>query len=59
MSAQVALTGLKRLYKNEHFSEADIHVVIPDRPAAGRKAAPAPAPPAPPTPAPGQASPPA
>jgi hypothetical protein len=57
MSAQVALTGLKRLYKNEHFSEADIHAVIPDRPAAGRKVGPAPAPPAPPNPAPDQAPP--
>jgi multidrug resistance efflux pump len=40
--AQADLTSLKRLYKNEHFSQADIHGVIPDRPAsAGRsKAAP-------------------
>jgi hypothetical protein len=40
--AHADLTSLKRLYKNAHFSQADIHGVIPDRPAtAGRpKAAP-------------------
>jgi hypothetical protein len=45
-TAQVELTNLKRLYKIERFSEADIHAVIPDRPAPSRKVAPpAPAPP--------------
>jgi hypothetical protein len=35
--AQVQLSSLKRLYKVEHFSEADIHAVIPDRPMTARK----------------------
>ncbi len=39
--AHADLTSLKRLYKNEHFSQADIHAVIPDRPApAGKPKAP-------------------
>jgi hypothetical protein len=45
--AQSELTSLKRLYKNAHFSEVDIHAVIPDRPAS-RKPAPEPADPSPP-----------
>jgi hypothetical protein len=48
VTAQVELASLKRLYKNEHFSERDIHSVIPDRPAAARKPAGAPTPPSPP-----------
>ena len=35
--AHADLTSLKRLYKNEHFSQSDIHGVIPDRPASGKK----------------------
>jgi len=31
-SAQMALSQLKRLYRAEGFSEAEIHTVIPDRP---------------------------
>lgn len=31
-SAQIALAHLKRLYRAEGFSEAEIHTVIPDRP---------------------------
>jgi hypothetical protein len=31
-SSQMALSHLKRLYRAEGFSEADIHTVIPDRP---------------------------
>ncbi len=31
-SAQIALAHLKRLYRTEGFSEAEIHTVIPDRP---------------------------
>jgi hypothetical protein len=53
MTAQVELAGLKRMYKIEHFSEADIHAVIPDRPNVPRKGAPPVTPPPPaPTPAP-------
>jgi hypothetical protein len=52
--AQSELAALKREYKNKHFSEADIHAVIPDRPVAPRRAAaqPAPIPPGPSDPAP-------
>jgi hypothetical protein len=42
--AQVELSNLKRLYKVEHFSEADIHAVIPDRPVTTRKGGATPAP---------------
>jgi hypothetical protein len=38
-TAQVQLAGLKRLYKVERFSEAEIHSVIPDRPPAAKKLA--------------------
>ena len=38
--AHTELTSLKWLYKNAHFSEADIHAVIPNRPAAPRRPAP-------------------
>ncbi len=31
-SAQIELANLKRMYKAQGFSEADIHSVIPDRP---------------------------
>jgi hypothetical protein len=31
-SSQMALSQLKRLYRAEGFSEAEIHTVIPDRP---------------------------
>lgn len=42
---QVQLAALKRAYKAEGFSEADIHTVIPDRPRQAAKThAPAPAP---------------
>jgi hypothetical protein len=41
--AQVQLAGLKRRYKVERFSEAEIHSVIPDRPAAAKKTAEKPA----------------
>jgi hypothetical protein len=41
--AHADLTSLKRLYKNAHFSQADIHGVIPDRPAAAKKAGTGPA----------------
>ena len=34
--AHADLTSLKRLYKNAHFSQADIHAVIPDRPSSAR-----------------------
>ena len=37
--AHAELTSLKRLYKNAHFSEADIHAVIPNRPVAPRRPA--------------------
>lgn len=47
-AAQVELSSLKRLYKVERFSEADIHSVIPDRPMTARKTA------VPPTPGTGQ-----
>ena len=40
--AHADLTSLKRLYKNAHFSEADIHAVIPSRPAPSRRPATAP-----------------
>lgn len=51
--AHADLTSLKRLYKNAHFSQADIHGVIPDRPASGRRSGSTPAEPAaPPTPGP-------
>jgi hypothetical protein len=53
-TAQGALINLKRFYKTERFSEADIHAVIPDRPGPARK----PAPPAPAS-APPSSSPPA
>ena len=47
-SSQMALSQLKRLYRAEGFSEAEIHTVIPDRP---RKKASSAAPPSPaPTP---------
>jgi hypothetical protein len=36
-TAQVQLAGLKRLYKVERFSEAEIHSIIPDRPPVARK----------------------
>jgi hypothetical protein len=36
-TSQVQLAGLKRLYKVERFSEAEIHSVIPDRPPAAKK----------------------
>ena len=41
--AQTELANLKRRYKSEGFSEADIHAVIPDRPRAKPAAAPEPA----------------
>jgi len=48
-NAQTELAGLKRQYRAERFSEADIHTVIPDRPGSTKKAAqvppPAPTPP--------------
>lgn len=48
-SAQIALAALKRLYRAEGFSEAEIHTVIPDRPrkkaAAATSAAVTPTPP--------------
>ncbi len=51
--AHADLTSLKRLYKNAHFSEADIHAVIPDRPASARRSGSAagvsPSPPSPPS----------
>jgi hypothetical protein len=49
-SGQIALAHLKRLYRTEGFSEAEIHTVIPDRPrkkaVAAKAAAPAPSAPA-------------
>jgi len=45
-NAQTELAALKRVYRAEHLSEADIHAVIPDRPLGTRKAPEAP--PAPP-----------
>jgi hypothetical protein len=48
-SSQIALAQLKRLYRAEGFTEAEIHTVIPDRP---RKKASAATPPTP-SPAPG------
>jgi hypothetical protein len=47
-SGQIALSHLKRLYRAEGFSEAEIHTVIPDRPRkrAGKVSGPAPTPPA-------------
>ena len=35
-AAQMELAHLKRLYKSEGFSEADIHSVIPDRTPSGK-----------------------
>jgi len=35
-NAQTELAGLKRVYRAERFSEADIHTIIPDRPAGTR-----------------------
>jgi hypothetical protein len=46
-SAQIALAHLKRLYRAEGFSEAEIHTVIPDHPRKKPSATPRPAPPAP------------
>jgi len=47
-SGQIALSHLKRLYRTEGFSEAEIHTVIPDRPrkrtVATKPSAPAPTP---------------
>jgi hypothetical protein len=37
-SAQFDLASLKRAYKNERMSEAEIHTIIPDRPPAKKKA---------------------
>ena len=37
VSAQAALSNLKRRYKLAGFTEADIHTVIPDRPLEGRR----------------------
>ena len=34
--AHADLTSLNRLYKNPHFSQADIHAMTPDRPARAR-----------------------
>jgi hypothetical protein len=52
--AQTELAALKRTYKAEHFTEADIHSVIPDRPAVLKRATatPTPAPSGPSEPAP-------
>lgn len=36
-NAQAELAALKRVYRAERLSEADIHAVIPDRPAGARK----------------------
>ncbi|MBI5482130.1 MAG: hypothetical protein HY906_24960 [Deltaproteobacteria bacterium] len=44
-ATQIELAQLKRLYKAQGFSEAEIHTVIPDRPAPVKKP-PAPLPPA-------------
>jgi hypothetical protein len=43
-SAQIALAHLKRLYRAEGFSEAEIHTVIPDRPRKRASTLPPPAP---------------
>jgi hypothetical protein len=43
-SAQIALAHLKRLYRAEGFTEAEIHTVIPDHPRKKVTAAKAPAP---------------
>jgi hypothetical protein len=43
-NAQTELASLKRLYRGDHHSEADIHSVIPDRPTNARKPVPVPAP---------------
>jgi hypothetical protein len=40
-TAQVHLAGLKRRYKVERFSEAEIHHVIPDRPRGAKEPVPA------------------
>jgi len=45
-SSQMALAHLKRLYRAEGFSEAEIHTVIPDRPRK-KPSSPTPPPPAP------------
>jgi hypothetical protein len=45
-AAQAALAALKRAWKADGKTEADIHSVIPDRPKSAKK----PAPPTPPTP---------
>jgi len=42
-SARMQLAQLKRVYKAEGFSEADIHSVIPDRPRSTKKVEPTPA----------------
>jgi hypothetical protein len=44
-TAQAELAALKRRYKAENFSEADIHTVIPDRPPVAAKSPPNPVPP--------------
>jgi hypothetical protein len=41
-SARMQLAQLKRIYKAEGFSEADIHSVIPDRPRSTKKLEPTP-----------------
>lgn len=43
-SSQIALAQLKRLYRAEGFTEAEIHTVIPDRPRKKNNAAAPPAP---------------
>jgi hypothetical protein len=43
-SSQIGLSHLKRLYRAEGLSEAEIHTVIPDRPRKRPSAAPAAAP---------------
>jgi hypothetical protein len=43
-SSQIALAQLKRLYRAEGFTEAEIHTVIPDRPRKKQSAAPPPTP---------------
>jgi hypothetical protein len=43
-SAQIALAHLKRLYRTEGFSEAEIHAIIPDHPRKKAVAAKVPAP---------------
>ncbi len=41
-SAHAALAGLKRVWKADGSSEAEIHAIIPDRPASKKTAAQAP-----------------